>query len=238
MKKLLVLFIISCVSFQFAFAVISKDASSTGSSTGGGPASWSHTNSGSLLVVHVVTQDKRDTITDVTYNGVSMTLAKAQSSGINTAGRVSTYYLANPATGANTVTVTYSNFSGNGVIGLAESYNGAGGIGATNGQTTTADPQTLAVTTTINNSWLVGAVGDANINASYGAGTNTTVRQYQNGSSKQIASYDSNTAQTPVGSYSQETTGNSGETNQQTVVEITPSVAATSVFNPALFWDF
>ncbi len=85
------------------------DAVSTGTGGGAGPFTWSHTCSGSdrVLIVGVSHNDSGDTVTGMTYNGVSMTPVP---SGATSNGQyfVTQYSLIAPATGTNTVSVSMS----------------------------------------------------------------------------------------------------------------------------------
>lgn len=82
------------------------------SSSGGGSASsfsWAHTCSGSdrLLMLGIAWYDSIDTISSVTYNSVAMTIVPSSSKSIGQY-TVVLYYLINPASGSNTVAVTFS----------------------------------------------------------------------------------------------------------------------------------
>lgn len=74
------------------------------------PHTVSHTvgtEYGNRLLVVVVVQNSAHSVTGVTYNSVAMTQAATQQNSDAT-GRVSLYYLVNPSTGANTVSVDQS----------------------------------------------------------------------------------------------------------------------------------
>lgn len=82
------------------------------SSAAGGSASnfsWAHTCSGSdrLLMLGIAWYDSIDTISSVTYNSVAMTAVPSSSKSIGQY-TVVLYYLTNPASGSNTVAVTFS----------------------------------------------------------------------------------------------------------------------------------
>jgi len=197
---------------------IAFDAFSSGGGTGASPKSWSHTCTGQhrILIVTLMTQSGSDTITGVTYNGVSMT-------AISSTARSSMFYLLNPATGSNTVEVSYSNFSGNGISGCSNSYTGVAGIGASGVSSPAGNPQTQAVTTTSDNSWLVGMTGVWDDETAFGAGSGTTVRgSSAHGGAQLVTSHDSNGAKSPTGSYSLNTTGTIlGSGARMIVAEIT-----------------
>lgn len=89
---------------------IAFDATATGSGTNSSPFTFSHTCTGSdlILIVGVNTGDanKIAGTTSVTYNGVSMTeLVSAQASN---AIKASLFYLVGPSTGSNTVSVSFN----------------------------------------------------------------------------------------------------------------------------------
>jgi hypothetical protein len=176
---------------------IAFDATSSASGSGD-PITWSHTCTGSNLYLLVQVVSATATApSSVTYNGVVMSLVYT----INTKNRV--YGLANPATGANTVSITFG-FGGN-HGGVAASYtgvkptsqpdstgtttgNGAGGITNLSASTTTVD----------DNSWPIGFFQCDP--SSVTAGASTTVRNSLNMTTYQMGICDSNAAKTPAGS--------------------------------------
>ena len=103
---------------------IALDVGTSGGNNGGGTShTYSHTCTGSnlILFVGVSTNSSSDLITGVTYNSVAMTLVDKQ------AGTSTNYsylfYLINPATGANNVVVSAS--SSTTIYSGAVSYTGA-----------------------------------------------------------------------------------------------------------------
>jgi len=190
----------------------------------GSVGSWSfdHTcgASATALFVGIQTAATSDTISGVTYNGVSMTELTSHNGSDS---KHKSFGLISPATGTNSVSITYTNSSGNGARAVVMSYTGANGFGATNTQQTTSTPQTLSVTTTQDNSWLVGFTG-ANVafsGTNYTAGTSTTLRGTVGAGGRiNCGGYDSNAAKSPTGSYSLSSAGNSGFNNVQSVVEL------------------
>jgi hypothetical protein len=121
---------------------------------------WSHTTSGSdrFLLVHV-SQNDIESVSSVTYGGVALTQI---GSGVTNGGRsLALYYLANPATGANDVVVTFGGTSAN-VRCYALSYTGVH-------QTTPIDSSnsvnnssgTVSTTVVKTNCWLVGGFYDS-----------------------------------------------------------------------------
>lgn len=86
------------------------DAISTASGFSGTAKTWSHTCTGSNLILVVGTccrSGSNTHITGITYNGVSLSKATSQNNGTTTG--VEMWYLLNPSTGANNIIATYSN---------------------------------------------------------------------------------------------------------------------------------
>jgi len=126
--------------------------------------SWTHTCTGAngFLEVSIVVNngDGAGHPTGVTYNGVSMTAGNS----ITASGLLISlyqYYLFGPATGANTVTVTFNNgIGGNYALAAASSYTGvnqsgldsAGGTAQTAGSVSTVS---VNVTTVHANAWIL-----------------------------------------------------------------------------------
>lgn len=123
--------------------------------------SWSHTCTGSNLVLVVAAHmsDPGDTIAGVTYNGVALTKIVEQANA--GASLISLWYLVNPDTGANTITVTCDN-SFSTCNGTAISLTGVAQTGTVeNSGSTEADTANniaTSVTTVAANAWIVDAV--------------------------------------------------------------------------------
>lgn len=83
--------------------------------------SWSHTCTGAdrILIVGIAQRNGRS-VTAITYNGVAMTLIGTSGDTFTT---ISMYYLLAPATGANTISITFSS-SDSDNNGMAVSYTG------------------------------------------------------------------------------------------------------------------
>lgn len=92
--------------------------------------SWTHTCTGSnlILIVSVGLNETNShaTVTGVTYNSVSLTNQQVKDAGNPQFSYLWVGYLINPASGANTVTVTLSNATNvtNGNAGAATSFTG------------------------------------------------------------------------------------------------------------------
>jgi len=125
----------------------SSDASDT-------TLTFAHTCSGSNRLLVVTVPESRSQTATVTYNGVAMTSAVAQSNS-TTWARI--FYLIAPATGSNNVVITYSSaltFRQAGAI----SFNGVdqtSPLGATNAIFGTIQNKSIGITTTEDNSVLV-----------------------------------------------------------------------------------
>ncbi len=153
----------------------------TGGTVGTDPSqdqSWTHVCTGSnlMLVVGIMSNTLTDPLT-VKYNSVDLTKAKA---GTDNSRNCSIWYLANPSTGSNTVAVHW-NASTALPTGSSVSYTGCQtGIGAnTNSNTATSGTTySVAVTTTVANSYLVG-VFQWNNGATITASGGSTVRNQQ-----------------------------------------------------------
>jgi hypothetical protein len=135
--------------------VSSQAAASTNLTT---DLSWSHTcASGATLVVIVATQTGTNiNPTSVTYNGSAMTLVATQGNA-NPNLQLAMYYHATPASGSNTVNVSWSGATVARSGGIALSVTGAdsspAGNNSSNAQATTTP--SLNLTTGTGNSWVI-----------------------------------------------------------------------------------
>jgi len=205
---------------------IAVDASSKG--TGGSTASrtWSHTCTGTdlILVVGVDIRGNGNTCTGVTYNGVSMTeVGTSQVVSTLYYDKAQMFYLLNPDTGTHDVIATYGSANYQGTT--AVSYTGVSQVSqpdaSTDNSATTTATKTTTLTTVADNCWTILIGMSEGGNTSAGAGT--TQRIFSNSNH---GVYDSNGAITPAGSTSLQTT----QTSQPVVgkmMSISP-VGATS----------
>lgn len=135
---------------------------------------WSHTCTGSnLILIAGFWAESSNTISGVTYNGVSMT--QATLSGLTSGNnRVYLFYLVNPTTGANNIVATYAN-SGNLKYGIAESYTGAKQTGqpdaVANNVTNSATSLSNSPTTVAANSWIAAIAYGGNAATFAGTGS-------------------------------------------------------------------
>lgn len=163
-----------------------------------------HVTSGTDRGLCIYVYAGTDVVTGVTYNSVSAAFVnKLLMTGAAAGQYIYFYYLHNPASGSNTVTVTSSGNLG-GYIS-AVSYTGTKQTGNptqnnTQASTSTAS-LTTSVTTTLDNSWLVGY---SYMNGPQSAGSGTILR---GGSVAGVLdAMDSNGPKTPAGSYGLTTT--------------------------------
>ena len=186
--------------------VIAFDAATDGGYNGGASTSltWSHTCSGFNRILFVQVEETTGAsskVTGVTYGGVAMTMVPGSNILAATTRWNSTWYLYNPATGANNIVATIS--SNDVIVGIATSYSGvrqSSGIESvvvSNLGTTGLTTLTVNTTTVANNCWLIEAVlGTGPVTA----GSGTTSRKVNN-TDGGVALMDSNGAKTPPGSY-------------------------------------
>lgn len=165
---------------------IALDVAATSSTATASPFTWSHTCTGSnlLLIVGIVVSSHttaQPTVTAATYNGVSM--VKATNNQRVTAAdglESSVWFLFNPPTGAHTVSVSFSTTGTFPIAGgVSVSYTGAqqsntpDAVGGTTG--TATGSQSFTVTTVANNAWTFAVGLDMN-SASQSITANQTTR--------------------------------------------------------------
>lgn len=207
----LVFVLVLGMAVDVSAAIATNTVTSNGASNGGSTntVSWSFNAVGEgcancALLVQVEGSNVVDDVTGATYNGVAMTLIDK-----GTVGFRYTYVfgLQNPASGSNTVQVTAS--STHLLIGVAISYSGVGGFGASS-VTTGASPLTGNLTTTQANSWVYAGVLSEFVPGWSGV-TNATFR-VQSSVTAAVAIFDNNAAVVSPGSYSM-TISNGGATS-------------------------
>jgi hypothetical protein len=190
---------------------IAFDAATDGGVVTATSLTWSHTCTGSNLILLVgfngSSAGGTDDITGVTYNGVSMTLAaKKDPTGGDRILYV--YYLIGPATGAHNVVISAS--SSHNLSGGAVSYTGALQSGQPDNTTTNVEVSsssktlTTSLTTVADNCWTVLLEGCYDASAGPTAGTGATRRIFD-GNFGAWGLFDSNGLIHPAGSYSMTT---------------------------------
>lgn len=186
-------------------AIAFVSASDLGNANGASPFSASYTSgagSDRLLIV-VFDGDVAtgaDDITGVTYAGVAMTLAAKKVGQINQNRNLYFYYLLNPASGSNTVVISYS--GSHYILAGAANYTGIGSLDATNTNFGFA-ATTLAtsLTTVADNSWMMLASDGTDGAHPAIAGAGSTRRAFD-GTFGVWAFFDHNAAISPAASTS------------------------------------
>jgi hypothetical protein len=156
--------------------------------------------SGSNTYGVVTTAGKQgtDTITGVTWNGVSMT--KIVTRQVPAADRYITLWgLASPSAGVTNIVASSSESN---FIGFTAGYytgaQSASAADSSNSGTNSASPITVSTTTVADNCWLVGAASGV----SDGAPSSWTTGTSRDTGAGSHGTADSNAAQTPAGSHS------------------------------------
>ncbi len=179
---------------------------------------WSHTCSGSDRIIFVQTLTDGNNVSGVTYGGVAMTRVYGQTTDFYS----TIYALPNPATGANNVVVTCS--VAQNIIPMSVSYTGAKNEVPTISNTGSgSSPLSVSVTTTADNSWLLGYVRKTT-SGTITAGAGTTLRASD--TTYGLYTCDSGAPTTPAGSDSLNITYTG--TCYMGIVAFAPATAATS----------
>lgn len=180
---------------------------------------WSHTCTGTDRLLFVNVHTDSNVVTGVTYAGVAMTKIYGQATDFyNTV-----WALVAPASGANNVVVTCS--SSVNIIPMSISYTGCDQTLPTifNTGTTAASTITVSVTTTADNSWLMG-YQRKNSGGAVTAGAGTTIRA--DDTTYGFTTCDSGGPITPAGSASLALTYSA--TKWMGIVAFAPAVAPSS----------
>lgn len=161
---------------------IAFDAAAAEGVSPGSSLTYSHTCTGSnlLLFVGIWQSTDGDHITAVTYNSVSMTRILRQAGAVG-GGSVYLYFLINPSTGSNSVSITADTSAL--ISAASSSYTGAKQSGQPDSSSSsnvhsTSDTETTTVVDT--NCWLV-MFGTDQSGGTISAGTGTTKRAGKDG---------------------------------------------------------
>ncbi len=199
--------------------VSSTDGGNNGGS--GNTRTFSHTTGSGTdryLLVGVigdVTSGANDPVS-VTYNGVSMTLLDSMKA-VNGGNRYNYVWgLANPASGAHNVVVTFT--GSHYILTGAIEYSGVQGVDVTTKSDALTNSKTTSITTTANNSWPV--IFSTTPGLLQTAGSGATERA--EAASQYWAWYDSNGPVTPAGAYSMNTTSFSGSGICHIIIALKP----------------
>lgn len=145
-------------------AIAFDSSTNSGAKTNVSSFSWNHVCTGNnlLLVVGInsytaLANDR--TVSSVTYNGVLMTQIDTIRNDF-TGNRATLFYLINPSTGSNTISVTMADTTEN-VLGGAISYTGVKQSGQPDAYNTgkgNSTPASVSVTTNADNCWVVSTI--------------------------------------------------------------------------------
>jgi len=236
LKKYLVVLSILGILFPYiSLGAIAFDASSNGSANTPTTLTVAHTVTGSntILVVHLLYHNSSETITGITYNGVSMTNAVSVTNPANTNYRDSKWYLVNPTTGTHNIVATWSSAIADYAELLGTSYTGVAQSGTiiSGTATSTGNAQTSLthnVTNTVANSWILTSF-KASQAGTFTPGTGQTARVNNSGGTFKLEASDEPT--TVTGTYEQSYSTDGGALGSQEMVSmaIAPFVAASSL---------
>ena len=145
----------------------------------GTTGSWSHTCTGSNLILVVgVTHwhsDNTAAVSGITYNSVSLTQIRTDANSGDDSKKTDLWFLIAPATGSNTVAVTMNKTIGNKWGALAVSLTGVDQStpnDADNGASGDSTTISVSVTTVADNAWVIDNIFDRQVDAT----TNQTLR--------------------------------------------------------------
>ena len=204
---------------------IAYDASSGGHTATTTNLTWSHTCTGTNRILFVGYRcSVSGAVSGITYNGVAMTFI-AQG-GDNSSSYLGLWYLINPATGSNTVSITLSSAF---ISGISASYTGAKQSSQPDSSNTrTASGTTsgnISTTIVVNNSWTV-AISKAASSAITG-GVNSTNRAQGDNNEMQFS--DSN-GDLSAGSKTMNMTSGANAFWGQVIASFSPPAAGGSWF--------
>lgn len=241
MKQILSLILIAFLFPISVNAAISFDTGSTlrDSSTGDNTLTQSVTFAASNeILVGCARTASPETISSMTYNGVSMTQFSFSPITMANGEAVAEYYLTNPASGsAHNLVVTFSGTNSQFIHYLGWSaYAGASLTGIPDNHTvinnSNSSPLTTSVTVNTANSWTVLCIDTDN--GGLAASTGSTLRGSISGS--QFGVFDSN-GPLSAGSQSMTVTFGAGSANGGYLISLAPPVAASvPIFQTIYGW--
>jgi hypothetical protein len=221
-------------------AAISFDSAATKVSTNAASASWSHTvgaGTDRILIVGLATEDTSSavlTVKAITCNGVAMTAASNASAtaGTSTLDKTQLFYLLNPASGANSIAVTFGG-AVNGISAGSVSLSGVAQSGpAASGINTAASATTISANVAVATAgtWLVDVANSGASNATLTPGASQIKRWSISQSNSGGAG---STAAPAVGTSTVSWTASSSSQLALSVVALAPS-GSTSVTAPTI----
>lgn len=249
MKQLILALLLFIASPMYA--AIAHDADSH---TDGGTSAtfnWSHTCTGSNLVlmvfVGIIDTGLHPTVSGITYNGVALTHVVASNNYGTSSNYADYWYIKNPTTGANSIAVTLSSAPNIQVFGGGISLTGVdqtNPIDAFNtsnsagGNCPGACPS-VTVTTVANNAFIVdGVIDNGPDQANYTKGASQTVSWNFNNAGVTRSAQGSYTtaAVTPAGATAMTWTGSTGSAWAQVGVSLKPaSAGGGNTMPPAVY---
>jgi len=215
-----------------AIAFDSKTESPKSNMDAGSPASFSHTTAGSdrgLLVYYYYGITSGTHIVSATYNSVSMTLV---SNTVDNSRGQAVFKLTNPASGSNTVAITYS--GGTGVsdrYAVAVSYTGvdqtdfieANATGTVGGGTAIS----ISTTSLTDNALIVGS-GSSRNNRTWTPDSPATAVWSQDNGTIGVQNFGASRTTTTAGSYAVEWTASGTDNGATAIVALKPAPAAAT----------
>lgn len=151
-------------------SIIFDATSNSGAKSGVSSFSWNHTvgtGANAILVVGVGARDATlgdRTVSDITYNSVSLTkLVPATVDAPGSVMQSTLWYLVNPSTGVNSIAVTMGGTIDVAAFGGAGSFFGVNQTTPVNTSTSSSGidiDATVNITPTVNNSWTVDYIYD------------------------------------------------------------------------------
>ncbi len=240
-RALLASFVCTALAAVSASAAITFDAVASKAATNGASTTWTHTTgSGTdrILIVGLATEDTSTSVLNVsaiTYGGVALTAVpnSTATAGSSTYDRTQLFYLLNPASGTNTIAVTWGgavNGISAGSISLAGAAQSAPTLTAINSATS---GNTISASLNVNTagSWLVSVANSGASNATLTPGSSQTKRWGLGQSSSGGAG--STAAPSATGAVSTFWTASSSSQLALSVVAIAPS-GGTTVTAPSI----
>lgn len=209
---------------------IAFDAGADGFQSGGTNLTYSHTCTGSNLILLVGVWSWQDVHTlTATYAGVSMT--SLTTIATDSSGTLQIFGLIAPATGANNIIIS-SNNTNTQILACSASYTGVKQSGFPDAQTTnttTATNLTTDLTTIADNTWMF--LVSRTPSKLPTAGTNAFRRWFNTASGDAATLFDTNAAQTPAGLHSMNINRSTSGSIYVSMASFAPALPVTNTWN-------
>lgn len=167
------------------FDAVGPGATGAGGTTGTAtsPTTWSHTNNGNAIVVGVtIYNGSTNTVTSVTYGGVALTFLGFVPGDNQSAGGVAMYgKVGGLPTGANTVSVAFSDGANHNAGSI--SFTNAGGFGTAVTNFASATSVTASVANTVTGGMIAAAASYGGTSLNTFSGTNSVTVRWQHAGS-------------------------------------------------------